>query len=39
MIGNKVDEDAKKYGKPISYIYIDKNQVIYTGGEQKCCNL
>lgn len=27
--GVKVDEDAKKYNEPISYIYFDKNKVIY----------
>lgn len=27
--GVKVDEDAKKYGDSISYIYVDKNQLIY----------
>jgi predicted nucleotidyltransferase len=27
--GVKVDEDATKYNEPISYIYLDKNKVIY----------
>ena len=27
--GNKVDEDAKNFNEPISYIYIDKHKVIY----------
>ncbi len=27
--GVKVDEDAKRYNEPISYIYFDKNEVIY----------
>lgn len=27
--GNKVDEDAKNFNEPISYIYINKHKVIY----------
>lgn len=31
--GIKIDEDAKKCNEPISYIYIDKNEVIYEEGD------
>lgn len=38
--GVKVDEEAKKNNDSISYIYIDKNQVIYDDRwDSKCYNL